>query len=193
MGSGNDTARGGAGNDTINGEGSNDTLFGEADNDTLSGGAGSDTLNGGTGADAMDGGSLNDTYVVDNVGDTVTEAGGLFGGIDLVQSSITIPALAANVENLTLTGVAAINGTGNGLNNVITGNAGSNTLLGLGRHDDTAERRLRHRQLCRATSATTSTSSTTPSTPPSRRWRSVAAPTWCSRASPAPSAPTSRT
>ncbi len=71
----------------------------------------------------MDGGSLNDTYVVDNVGDTVTEAGGLFSGIDLVQSSITIPGLAANVENLTLTGVAAINGTGNGLNNTHHGNA----------------------------------------------------------------------
>ena len=61
---------------------------------------------------------LNDTYVVDNVGDTVTDAAGIFGGIDLVQSSITIPSLDADVENLTLTGVAAINGTGNGLNNV---------------------------------------------------------------------------
>ena len=40
-----------------------------------------------------------------------------------MQSSITIPTLGANVENLTLTGVAAINGTGNALNNVINGNA----------------------------------------------------------------------
>jgi len=135
MGSGIDSAQGGAGNDTLNGEGGNDTLLGEADNDILDGGAGNDTLNGGTGADAMTGGSLNDTYFVDNVGDTVTELAGLFSGIDLVQSSITIPSLAANVENLTLTGVAAINGTGNGLDNVITGNGANNVLLGLGGDD----------------------------------------------------------
>ena len=50
-------------------------------------------------------------------------------GTDLVQSSVTF-TLAANVENLTLTGSAAINGTGNTLANVIIGNTGSNTLDG---------------------------------------------------------------
>ena len=39
-------------------------------------------------------------------------------------------ALAANVENLTLTGSAALSGTGNELNNVLTGNTGANTLFG---------------------------------------------------------------
>jgi len=34
------------------------------------------------------------------------------------------------VENLTLTGAAAINGTGNAGNNVITGNSGNNILNG---------------------------------------------------------------
>ena len=38
--------------------------------------------------------------------------------------------LGANVENLTLTGTAAINGTGNALANVLTGNAGNNMLDG---------------------------------------------------------------
>ena len=38
--------------------------------------------------------------------------------------------LADNVENLTLPGTAAINGTGNTLNNVLTGNAGNNSLTG---------------------------------------------------------------
>ena len=46
--------------------------------------------------------------------------------------------MAANVENLTLTGVDAINGTGNELANVLTGNTGANTLTG-GAGNDTLD------------------------------------------------------
>ena len=63
----------------------------------------------------MTGGAGNDTYVVDNAGDVVTEAAG--GGTDTVQSLGQPTRSAANVENLTLTGTAAINGTGNALAN----------------------------------------------------------------------------
>ena len=55
-------------------------------------------------------------------------------GTDLVQSALAF-TLGANVENLTLLGGAAINGTGNALVNTITGNAAANTLNGLGGAD----------------------------------------------------------
>lgn len=89
---------------------------------------GNDVLDGGAGNDTMVGGFGNDTYIVDATTDIITEAAG--AGIDLVQSSVTLTALAANVENLTLTGTAAINGTGNTLNNTLIGNTAANTLNG---------------------------------------------------------------
>ena len=94
---------------------------------TITGNGAANTLNGLAGADTMIGGGGNDIYFVDNAGDTVTELSG--GGTDLVRSNVT-HTLGAEVENLTLTGGLAINGTGNGLVNVITGNAGANTLDG---------------------------------------------------------------
>ena len=104
-----------------------DNLVGAATNDGLTGLGGNDTLDGGQGADTMAGGVGNDIYFVDNIGDVVVEQ--TSEGTDTVNASITY-ALGANVENLTLTGTAAINGTGNTLNNVITGNAAANILDG---------------------------------------------------------------
>jgi subtilisin family serine protease len=94
--------------------------------DTLSGLGGADTLNGGTGADRLEGGAGDDIYVVD-AGDTVVELSG--EGTDLVQSAVS-HTLAANVERLTLTGSAAVNGTGNDLANIILGNSANNVLFG---------------------------------------------------------------
>jgi Ca2+-binding RTX toxin-like protein len=51
------------------------------------------------------------------------------GGDDLVSSSVA-RVLGQNLENLTLTGKAAINGTGNALDNVIRGNGAANVLDG---------------------------------------------------------------
>ena len=125
---GNDTLNGLAGIDQLFGGTGNDILNGGNDNDVLNGEDGNDTLNGGLGADAMNGGAGNDTFVVDNVGDTVTEA--LGGGIDLVQTSLTNYLLGANVENLTYTGVGNFTGTGNALANTITSGVGNDVLNG---------------------------------------------------------------
>ncbi len=113
-----DVARGYGGNDTIYGNGGNDRLFGGTGNDRLDGGAGTDRLEGGVG---------NDTYILATSGDTVIEAGG--EGVDTVQAGYSY-TLAAGVENLLLTGTAAINGTGNALANTIVGNRAANVLNG---------------------------------------------------------------
>ena len=100
---------------------------GNALNNALTGNAATNRLDGGAGADTMSGGAGNDTYVVDNAADVVTEVAA--GGSDTIESSITF-TLGAEVENLVLTGAAAVNGTGNALSNVLTGNAAANRLDG---------------------------------------------------------------
>ena len=110
----------------------NDTLIGHSTDDTLTGGDGNDRLIGGTGDDSMSGGAGDDTYVVDSTSDTVTESSG--EGTDRVEASATF-TIGSNVENLTLTGNAAINGTGNSAANVIRGNSAANVLTGNGGTD----------------------------------------------------------
>ncbi|WP_341922199.1 putative Ig domain-containing protein [Polaromonas sp. YR568] len=129
---GNDTLNGNTGGDKLYGGVGADKLYGLSGNDVLDGGEGNDRLEGGTGADQMLGGLGNDIYVVEDAGDVVTELAD--EGTDAVQSLVDY-TLTANVENLTLTGTAAISGTGNELNNVITGNAAGNTLRGLAGND----------------------------------------------------------
>jgi Ca2+-binding RTX toxin-like protein len=97
----------------------------------LTGNSGNNVLNGAGGADVMLGGAGNDTYITDG-GDTITENASQ--GSDTVESSVNF-TLGANLENLILTGSAAINGTGNALNNRLTGNSGNNVLSGAGGAD----------------------------------------------------------
>ncbi len=136
----NDRLDGFAGNDSMNGNGGNDVLFGGGGNDLLTGGAGNDWLDGGTGSDNMRGGAGNDDYMVDHANDVVNEGLSGSGGIDTVRSKVSFNLAYASraigmAENLYLQGTAAINGTGNGLANVINGNIAANVLIGSAGND----------------------------------------------------------
>ena len=102
-------------------------LLGNAATNRLSGGAGNDYLDGGAGADTLLGGLGDDSYVVEDSSDLVTESANQ--GIDSVLASRTY-SLGSNLENLSLTGSAALNGTGNSLANRLQGNSAANSLSG---------------------------------------------------------------
>jgi Ca2+-binding RTX toxin-like protein len=157
LGAGSDTVIDSAGNDTITSTITrslasyaaieNLTLLGAAAvngtgnalNNDITGNAAANVLDGGMGRDFMVGFAGNDTYVVDNANDVVNEGIGVAGGTDTVLSSLSFSLVEASgpeatvlgaFENLTLTGTALINGTGNAFNNLIIGNAAANVLDG---------------------------------------------------------------
>jgi len=109
---------GNAQDNVITGNDGNNSLYGDLGNDTLIGGGGTNYLAGGKG---------NDIYMVTNVNDTLVEKAGEGDDTVVVGQSYT---LNSNFENLTLNGTSAINGQGNGLNNILTGNVANNTLNG---------------------------------------------------------------
>jgi Ca2+-binding RTX toxin-like protein len=125
-----DVLSGTTGEDLVDGGLGNDSILGLAGDDYLVGGAGLDTLDGGAGADTMLGGANDDTYIVDNVNDVVIEK--VEDGIlsyDTIESSVSYTA-PDNIEALTLTGTANINGTANSTGCDLTGNEGNNYLKG---------------------------------------------------------------
>jgi Ca2+-binding RTX toxin-like protein len=137
-GAGNDGLHGEAGGDVLAGGTGDDFVSGGAEADQLDGGAGNDTVDGGTGNDTMSGGGGNDAFVVESAGDVVSEVGG--SGVDTVSSRIAFSLSDAvhakgALEHLTLTGSAAVNGTGNALANIMSGNVAGNVLSGLAGND----------------------------------------------------------
>ncbi len=102
-------------------------IRGTADNDILVGTGLTERFHGGEGADHMTGGDGDDTYYVDNAADIVVEKAE--EGTDTIITTVS-KTLSANVENLTLSGENAINGTGNSLNNELMGNSANNILNG---------------------------------------------------------------
>ncbi len=118
MMTGNDTVHGLAGNDTLYGGDGDDAVYGEEGNDFIIGGAGANQLVGGMG---------DDVYIVTSQSDNIIEQPS--EGLDEVQSWVSCE-LSDNIENLTLVGTAEIDGAGNSLNNLLTGNAAANILSG---------------------------------------------------------------
>ena len=143
-----DVIVGSLGDTRLRGENGDDTIFGADGNDLIAGDdfnvffgafgdgdvvdSGNDYIDGGTGADSMWGGLGNDTYIVDDAGDEVTEDAN--AGNDTIVTSVSLATLAANVENVRLIGTAA-SATGNSLANTMNGNARANTLNGAGGSD----------------------------------------------------------
>lgn len=121
------------GGDRIEGGNLPDLVFGFGGADTLLGGAGGDRLDGGTGADSLVGGASDDLYWIDSGADRILELAG--GGRDKVMASVAVN-MAAEVEDLLLSGTAALAANGNALGNGMTGNIGANRLNG-GGGDDT--------------------------------------------------------
>jgi len=101
--------------------------YGNSQANTLYGNTGNNLLNGEGGADTMIGGAGNDVYFVDDGGDLVFES--LNQGTDAVFATVNY-TLSANVETLVLQGSGNLTGTGNGLANMLYGNAGDNSLDG---------------------------------------------------------------
>lgn len=104
------------------------SLYGFDGNDVLQGAGGNDFIDGGSGADFMIGGRGSDLYIVDDIGDLITENSNLTG-VDTVRSSISF-VLGSGLEDLVLTGIALIGATGNDDDNILIGNDAANTLSG---------------------------------------------------------------
>jgi Ca2+-binding RTX toxin-like protein len=119
---------------SFNTQGGNDSINGGEGADTLVSGGGNDTLDGGGGVDSLIGGTGNDLYIIDLANEAVSETSTLAGEIDQVNSAVPY-VLGSNLENLLLTGSESINGIGNGLGNVLTGNTAANALSGAGGND----------------------------------------------------------
>lgn len=125
------------GNLGVNGFGNsgNNVLIGNSSVNRLDGGAGNDTLDGGLADDILVGAAGNDTYVLRAAGgtDTIVDS----AGIDTVKAEMSF-TLSSSLENLTLTGTQATNGTGNAANNILVGNNNTNVLVG-GAGNDTLD------------------------------------------------------
>lgn len=117
--------------DVLIGNGLANVLNGGLGRDVLVGGAGDDLLMAGSGAaNELYGGTGDDRFRLFAIGDTVIENAG--EGYDTVESWVqSTYTLRNNFEALVFKGAGDFHGTGNTLNNAITGGAGNDVLAGL--------------------------------------------------------------
>ncbi|MBA4096293.1 MAG: hypothetical protein C0484_05910 [Rhodospirillum sp.] len=94
----------------------------------MNGTSADDVLAGGASGDMLIGGKGNDTYTVNHTGDRPVEQGN--EGTDLVKTTLASYTLGAYVEKLSFSGSGNFSGTGNNLNNTMTGGAGNDWLNG---------------------------------------------------------------
>jgi Ca2+-binding RTX toxin-like protein len=120
----------------INGAGNegNNKLYGNDGNNVLKGHGGDDVLVGRGGKDTMYGGEGNDYYIIDSTDDIVWEFSNE-GFDDFIWTSASYH-MSNNVERMMLNETGgAINGYGNGQDNVIFGNEFDNIIGGQGGND----------------------------------------------------------
>lgn len=125
------TINGGAFSNTLRGEGGRDYLLGSGLADSLVGGTDDDTLDGRGGNDTLAGGAGNDFYFTASQSIRIVEEAGE-GSRDMVASSVDFSlvhtAALAQIEDLLLLGNGNTRGTGNSVDNILTGSDGNNTL-----------------------------------------------------------------
>ena len=127
-----DASRTGSTKLNLEGNAQSNWLIGNAADNSLTGGLGDDTLNGGAGADILDGGEGDDTYIVNDLLDSVVEISST--SIDTVQTTLQTFDLSnaanINIENLVYVGASGFSGYGNDLDNVLVGGQGDDLLTG---------------------------------------------------------------
>lgn len=112
-------------------------LTGNSGNNVLTGGLGSYTLDGGAGRDTMIGGGSGpddyNIYIIDNIYDVVI-GNGVFDEIRSSNISLELGRYK-NVSSATLTGSLGLSVKGTANYDILTGNAGSNVIIGGGDRD----------------------------------------------------------
>jgi len=125
----NDTLLGGIDADTLDGLEGDDHLDGSLGAGSLLGGSGNDTLIGSEAGtpigDTLVGGAGDDLYEIANPLDLIVDAAG--EGTDELRTDLAVFTLPDHVGILTHTGAAAVTGTGNDLDNRITGGVGADS------------------------------------------------------------------
>jgi trimeric autotransporter adhesin len=98
---------------------------GNTHTNSITANGGADTVTAGSGVATLIGGAGNDTFVLNSASDVVTDTS--TSTSNTISSTVTY-TLPTNVNALILTGTAALHGTGNAGNDLLTANTGADTL-----------------------------------------------------------------